>query len=240
MFSILIHIYYRDSWEKFFKERLKNLENYSPVIMVNLCMITPWNPQIISSIKNDFPKAMIIKTPNKGKDIGGKLALIDLFIKTSQQSDLIVFLHDKTTPYLINGETWRNRLFGIIDPEKINTIINEFQNNKQIGIIGAKDFIRNEFDKKKNKLETTNSNKLKELVERYNINVTDYSFIAGSMFWIRTLIIQKFFSRYLALNCREMLEDGDFTDRYEGTYTHSWERIFCWIANDQHFVIKGI
>jgi len=45
---------------------------------------------------------------------------------------------------------------------------------------------------------------------------------------------------YPARECREMLEVGNFTDQYEGTYTHTWERIFCWLANDQHYTIKEV
>ncbi len=70
--------------------------------------------------------------------------------------------------------------------------------------------------------------------------LTDHRFVAGAMFWIRSSIIQNFFSTHSALSCREMLEEGNFTDQYEGTYTHSWERIFCFLANDQGYTINGI
>jgi len=208
--------------------------------MINLCTTKPGNSQIISCIKADFPQAFVIVTPNKGRDIGGKLALVDFFIKTGQQSEYIVFLHDKKSPHSITGERWRLKLFSIIDTQKVETIIKEFKNNPRIGIIGARDFIKNEYDKKHKKFETTNSGKITELIAKYDLKLTDYTFIAGTMFWIRRAIIQKFFSVHSALECREMLEEGNFTDQYEGTYTHSWERILCWLANDQHSIIKGI
>jgi len=240
MFALLIHIYRQDSWDKIFRDQIKSLQSYSPVIMINLCITNPDNPRIISEIKADFPQAFIITTPNKGRDIGGKLALIDFFIKTKQQSEYIVFLHDKKSLHSFEGESWRVKLFGIIDPGKIKTIITEFQSNETIGIMGTKDFIKNEFDKKRNKFKTTNSDKIKELILKYNLAITDYSFVAGTMFWVRSAIIMKFFSKYSAQYCRETLEEGNFTDQYEGTYTHSWERIFCWLSNDQGYALKGI
>jgi lipopolysaccharide biosynthesis protein len=239
MFVLLIHMYYSDSWEKIFRKPLVSLQSYSPIIMINLCKASH-NSKIISTIKADFPQAFIIATPNKGKDIGGKLALIDLFIKTEQQSKYIVFLHDKRSPHSISGEGWRTKLLSIIDPLKIKVILKELDNNNDTGIIGAKDFIKSEFNDVKNTLETTNRQKIEELIKRYNLTVTNYTFVAGTMFWIKSKIVKKFFSKYSPLNCREVLEEGDFTDQYEGTYTHSWERLFCWLATDQHYNIKGI
>jgi lipopolysaccharide biosynthesis protein len=203
-------------------------------------MTHPDTPNIVSAIKSEFPHAFVITTPNKGKDIGGKLALIDFFIKTNQQAEFIIFLHDKISPHSITGERWRNKLFSIIDPEKIKIILKEFKNNSKLGIIGAKDFIKNEFDEKKKQMDTTNSKKIEELLKKFHLTVNSYIFIAGTMFWIRSEIIKKFFSVYPALECRAMLEDGDSSDQHEGRYTHTWERIFCWLANDQGYSLKGI
>src|SRR5258706_2587060 len=164
MFALLIHIYYHDSWDQIFKKEIKALENFSPVIMINLCMDLQGNRIIINAIKQDFPSAFIITTPNKGKDIGGKLALISMFMTTEQKADYIVFLHDKISPHSITGDRWRTKLFSIIDAEKIPGILKEFTGKAATGIIGANDFIKNEFDEKKQVWETTNSKRLEELI----------------------------------------------------------------------------
>src|SRR5436190_1017479 len=165
MLALLIHIYNQDSWERIFRERLKAIQELSPVILINLCLAHPGNAELISSIRNDFPEAFIITTPNKGRDIGGKLALTDFFIK-------------------------------------------------------------DEYDRKTNVFKTTNNSKMKELISMYDLKLTDYRFVAGAMFWLRSSIVRKSFSAHSALGCREILEEGNFTDQYEGTFTHSWERIF--------------
>jgi len=195
---------------------------------------------LIHSIRNEFPEAFIITTPNKGRDIGGKLALTDFYVKAELQSDQIVFLHDKQSHHWFAGESWRQKLFEIIEPGKIKAILEKYQNDPKTGIIGTRDFIKNEFDKKTKEFKTTNNRKIKELISVYNLKLNDYRFVAGAMFWVRSSILERFFSIHSALSCREMLEEGNFTDQFEGTYTHSWERIFCFLANDQGYSINGI
>jgi len=240
MFALLIHIYYEDSWEQFLRNIVRGTTPFSPVIMVNLCDTTIHTDKIVRLIKADFPAAYIITTPNKGKDIGGKLALIDLFMKTRQPCDYMVMLHDKLSPHAVTGDTWRTKLLGILEPKKIKTILKEFKDKSDTGIIGAKDFIKNEYNNKVGELETTNKLKLTELIKKYNLQVNNYLFIAGTMFWVRSDIIKGFFSVHKPLECREMLEEGDFTDQFEGTYTHSWERLFCLLATSEKYNIQGI
>lgn len=239
MYAILIHIYYPDSWERIFKAHLIRLKEQGPVLMVNLTKSTK-NAHTIAAIKNDFPESYILTTPNKGKDIGGKLVLIDLFLKTRQEVEYIVLLHDKVSPHAITGDRWRNKLLNIIEPETIKSILKDFKKDAKTGVIGTADFVTSEYNEEQKTLETTNVFKLQELVKTFGLSVTDYTFIAGTMFWIRSSIIKNFFSNYTPLRCREMLEAGDFTDQYEGTYTHSWERIFCWLATSAQYKVRGI
>lgn len=240
MFALLIHIYNHDSWEKIFRERLNEIREFSPAILINLCVAHPGNVELISAIRRDFPEAFIITTPNKGRDIGGKLALADFFMRMGLKSEHVVFLHDKQSHHWFAGESWRQKLFEIIEPGKIKAILEKYGNDPKTGIIGASEFIKDEYDKKRNEFKTTNSDKIRELISKYDLKLTNYRFVAGAMFWIRSSIIRKFFSVYSALSCREILEEGNFTDQYGGTYTHSWERIFCFLANDQGYTIKGI
>jgi lipopolysaccharide biosynthesis protein len=219
---------------------LKMLKNFQPMIIVNLCITSPENSRLICTIKSDFPGALVITTPNKGRDIGGKLALIDFFLKAKIQSDYIVFLHDKQSHSWFAGDVWRQQLFDIIEPAKIEVILEKYKQHPSTGIVGKSDFIRDEYDRRADEFKTTNNAKLKELIFKYSLKITDYRFVAGTMFWIRSSIIQKFFSIHSPLGCRELLEEGNFTDRKEGTYTHAWERVFCWLANDQGYQIKGV
>lgn len=238
MFSILIHIYYPTSWNDFLRERLLDIAVYQPNLLVNLCNVND-NKELITAIKADFPHAFIIITPNKGKDIGGKMALVDLFLKLKLESDYLIFLHDKISPHALKGKVWRKTLLKIIVKENVKKIIHLFNSHNTIGIIGAKEFIQNEYDEKLKRFDTPNETKLKFLLNQFDLKTTYFSFIGGTMFWVRTSIITDFFKQHRPLNCRRMLEYGNVMDTNEGTYSHAWERILSWIAVE-NYSMKGI
>lgn len=137
------------------------LKAHSPMIMVNLCMPGTDISRLISNIRSDFPGTPVITTPNKGRDIGGKLALINFFIQARLQAEYIVFLHDKQSNYWFAGEAWRQKLFAIIEPEKVKVILEKFAQSPMTGIIGKREFIRNEYDEKINEFKTTKQHTVK-------------------------------------------------------------------------------
>jgi lipopolysaccharide biosynthesis protein len=180
-----------------------------------------------------------INTPNKGKDIGGKLALIDAYLSMGEPSDFIVMLHDKKSPHSPLGKKWKNDLFQIINPQNLATIQTLFADEK-VGVVGAKNYIKNEYQKEKGTFATTNNFILKELMHQYALKPQQHWFVAGTMFWIRSSILERFFSLYEPLDIRKGLETGNMLDTYSGTVTHAWERLFCWIAQHYGYTIKGI
>jgi lipopolysaccharide biosynthesis protein len=239
MFTLLAHIYYPHSWEQTFKEPLRLIAHLKFDLLINLS-IDENNDQLKNKIKSLFSNAFIIETPNKGKDVGGKLALIDLLLRIRLNNGLVVFLHDKKSPQATTGDQWREKLFKIIEPQTIQKIIGAFHNNSQVGVIGTKDFILNEFDKKSGIFKTPNNLILQQLMKRYSLSLSDYRFIGGTMFWARLCILKKFFEINPPLMCRTDLEEGNVLDEGEGTYTHAWERIFCWISTAQGYQLKGV
>lgn len=238
MLAILIHIYYEDSWEIMFKEKLKNLGDPEFQLLINLSLDIIDKQSIVSSILLDFPNTFIIESPNIGKDIGGKLALIDVLLRLDLSPSLLVLLHDKRSPQAIMGERWRNKLLNIIEPDVVKRVRKMFSNDESLGIVGAKDFIINEYDK--NNTSRNNNEILSLLAKRYSLNIDDHRFIGGTMFWVRTTPFLDFFSVFPPLECRKQLEPGNILDVRNGTYTHSWERLFCWISMAKGYKLKGI
>jgi len=238
MFAILIHIYYKDSWEMIFREKLKTIGDTECQLLINLSMDIIDKQTLVTNILIDFPKAFIIESPNIGKDIGGKLALIDLLLKLDLRPPLLVLLHDKRSPQAIMGERWRNKLLNIIEPNVISRIQRMFSKDEDLGIVGAKDFIINEYDK--NNTSRNNNEILSLLVKRYSLQTDDHHFIGGTMFWVRTEPFLDFFRVFPPLECRKQLEAGNILDVRNGTYTHSWERLFCWISIAKGYKLKGI
>ncbi len=175
-----------------------------------------------------------------GKDIGGKLMLIEIYLRLGIQSDYIVFLHDKKSLHSSTGSFWKNELFRIIDEKTVDKIMLIFQNQNSTGIIGPSKFIRNEWNSKGNYFSTTNSDILLTLLDSYRFKIRDYSFVAGTMFWVRSEIFQQFFLENSISKIRESLEKGNVMDSEKGSITHSWERMLSWIAIEKGYKLFGI
>jgi lipopolysaccharide biosynthesis protein len=205
---------------------------------VNICDENVEKLPISDKIKEQFPFAIIISSTNIGKDVGPKLALIDLYLKSKQESEYLIMLQDKISPHLINGEKWKNDLLRIIEPKSIDKIIKLFEKDPNLGIIGSSECISNEYQN--GNFNSTNNSILKKYLKQFDLYPADYSFVAGNMFWIRSSIYKRFFNKYNPLVIRRDLEKGNVMDNEFGTNTHSLERIFSWISSNQGYTIKGI
>lgn len=238
MFAILLHIYYKDSWKSYFKEKFIAIKDKPFLLLVNLSIDMEDKSIVIEEIKKDFPGTLIIETPNIGKDIGGKLALIDLFLRMGLEAEYLVLLHDKKSPQAITGDRWRDSLLKIITPPVIDSIGRSFSKDDRLGIAGAKEFIMDEYSKENRS--RNNGEIASGLAKSYDIETSDHRFIAGTMFWIRASLFKTFFTTNPPLECRRRLEAGNVMDTENGSITHSWERLFCWIATARGYKIKGV
>ncbi|MBA3706835.1 MAG: hypothetical protein H0W84_13315, partial [Bacteroidetes bacterium] len=96
--NILFHTYYGDLSELFghFKFKHPDIDlNY----FVNVCSENISSNNVISDIKKNIPNVITTCTPNIGKDIGGKLVLVDLAMNLNPDSDFYIILHDKKSPH---------------------------------------------------------------------------------------------------------------------------------------------
>ena len=237
--DVLCHLYYAENAHNFLYE-LSALKKYNCRFFFNLSENLFKEPCFIETLNKTFEDCLIIRASNVGKDIGGKLALVDLCLQMKEKSDYVIFLHDKKSPHSTLGETWRRKLFRIIESDKIAQIIGMFAKNKRTGIVASQEFIINEYNSFTKKFDCTSNELLKRLIAQYNLKNKKFDFVGGTMFWIRTNILEDFFSKFNPLKIRSTLENGNVLDHKQGTETHSWERMLSWIAIDQHYKIKGI
>jgi len=231
--TLLIHLYYPGSWALIKTKCGFAIDSASRII------VTACHDDVIREIGIQ-ENITILKVTNKGKDIGGKLASLSYYINFCIKTDYLVFLHDKISPQTINAEYWLEKLYSIFEKDLFCRALKKLAKNSSIGIIGSKTFLRNEYLRGSREFETTNSELLLQLIDKYGVACPKYNFIAGTIFIARSRIFEDFFSMYSPLEAREKLETGNVLDLVRGTYTHSWERLLCFIAESRGYAIKGI
>ena len=231
-YSVFIHVYYPGSW-KLIKEKCSYLLDTAASIIVTAC-----HDDVIAEI--DIARAVIFKVTNVGKDIGGKLVGMAYYLQFCQPASYVILLHDKISPQTINADFWFNQLFGIFEEEKLKSIIQLLNSSRDTGIAGSKYFLKNEYIRSEKKFDTTNSQILASLISEYALTCKSYDYIGGTIFIAKSRIFSAFFTRYPPLAIREKLEPGNVLDLEHGTYTHAWERMLCFIAQDQGYAVIGV
>jgi lipopolysaccharide biosynthesis protein len=236
--AVLYHLFYEDTAQVTCEE-LKPLLSPYTIFLFNICSETPDKKHISGLLRKAFPSCFIIDTSNTGKDIGAKLALLYLFLQLELQADYILFLHDKKSLQALKSITWKKDLLKIISPDNLPRVMDIFEKNENCGIIGTSEYIIQE-PVEDSKFTGINKDILSDLLVKYDIHPPSFSFVAGTMFWARAKPITDFFSVYDPLLIRKDLENGNVLDNFEGTITHSWERLLSWIVTSKGFSIKGI
>ena len=237
--SVLCHLYYPGSIY-YFLSRIAGLKSRHTQFFFNVSASLFHDAFFMEMLRKHFPGAVLICTPNQGRDIGGKLAALDVLMRCKIQTDYTLIIHDKLSPHTATGIEWRNKLFRIINRERLPEIFKKFRQNAEAGVIAAKEFIQNEFDVDKNQFTCTSNNNLLNYIKKYNLTTLNYNFAAGTIFWIRTEILKSFFSLHSPLSVRKDFEKGNSLDFEKGTNIHAWERLFSFVAHSQGFKTIGI
>ena len=235
---ILYHIFYEDSADAVCGE-LEAIQSYNPLCIFNICADTPGKHKMSGLLRKKFPGCFVIFTSNAGKDIGAKLAMLQLVLELGISPDYLLFLHDKKSLQALKSATWKNDLLTIIAPTEIEQVLQLFDREKDCGIIAAKKYILQE-PAEGNSFTGKNGLLLKELVDRYALKPAGFSFVAGTMFWARATPLLQFFRSHHPLQIRKEMETGNVIDNFSGTITHSWERLLSWIITAQKLHIRGI
>jgi hypothetical protein len=232
--TFFIHVYYPGSW-KLITGKCGHLFTGGAQIIVSAC-----HDAVIEEIRALNPEATILKVPNKGKDIGGKLASLSYYYNFCEPAKYFAFLHDKISPQTLNAGYWFDQLYDIFSPEKFQGIISLLASTKNVGIAGSKAFLKNEYSRSKKRFDTTNDGILHELLVTYQLNPATYDYIGGTIFVARSDAMDGFFKKNRPLEIRQKLEAGNVLDLEHGTYTHSWERLLCFIPQANGYKLAGI
>jgi len=237
--AIMTHIFFDNTWEEI-KRKIKHFDNGTNYFLFSISEACLVKEDILKDIKETFQNAHAIITSNIGRDIGGKFALIDLYFLLGIKTSYMIFLHDKQSLHTLVGETWKKNLFKILEPGNYWNIIKVFK-DKNAGVVGAKEHIINEYDANTGVFRHNNELS-KLLLKKYNISISNYEYISGSIYWMKSSIIEEFFSKNNPLLLRNDLESGNVLDinGNGNTLVHTWERMFCWLATNHKYTITGV
>jgi hypothetical protein len=229
--TLIIHVYYRESWAMILA-KCGNLFNQAKNIIVTIC-----DDDVRREIKAD---AVILKVTNKGKDVGGKLAGLSYYFNHCEPTRYLAFLHDKISPQTLNAGYWFDKLYEVFSPGNLKEISRMFNSRPDVGLVGSKTFLKNEYVISRKIFNTTNDKILRELLLKYALSPTRFNYIGGTIFITKDAPFRSFFANHPPLWAREDLEEGNVLDLESGTYTHSWERLFCFIPQAQGLKVVGV
>ena len=189
------------------------------------------NVLITEKIKQFKPNTIIISSPNKGVDIGGFLYT---YKHVDPKTDLILKIHTKAglgsnkTPSKSvlkrgvgiaqkSGNNWFKLLMnGVLESEvKVNSILNEFKNNPECGMIGNK--IVSYFNPNMGEI-----NKIYKIMNLKTFN-PNFKFVGGTIFWVDNTILKKYFTNKIIEKILNHLPYGYVV---EPSPNHAMERIF--------------
>lgn len=227
--AVFCHIYFEDGLELLWPH-LKSIQSFTSVFYFSISIGNPQRENIHQKIQHHFPNSFTLYCPNKGKDIGGKLLLLDAYIQGKEKHEFGLFLHDKKSQHLNEGDIWRKKLLSICEPDKLNAILHH--PDETIGCWAHPEFIASEWKENEQKFDTTNHSLLIELKNKFQFSNEHFSFIGGAIFVARLNPILDFFSSHPPLTFFPLLEKGNVMDHFNGTYTHTFERLFGWIIHE--------
>jgi len=221
MIAIVLHLYYIEMWDSYFKPKLEKLKTEFDLYVT----ISEETQYISEKILVSFPSAKIKKFPNKGQDIGPFLKILDEIRDCDY--DFLIKLHTKSGHHRPNLHSrkkmrmvrWRDQLVNsLIGSDKII--------KKNIGLLLQGNFKM--------------CGSIKWLItQNWKIDgkYKRVKFIAGTMF----MVDFKFISKILKSDLIDEWYSKLHTEyELDNTFTHSVERLLGQIIIDSGSNIKGV
>ena len=226
-FAVVLHLYYRDLWPEFAWCLSRLTMSFKLIMTVN-----EHDAAFDREVHRVFPDAEIHVMENRGRDVGPFIELLrqghlDRF-------DVICKLHGKRSavsgPRALLGHIWRraNLIDLVGSDEKVEYILQRFQADHDIGMIGSSRF---HFPSKyfhEEGMWGENRNVVIDLIGQLGANPEGCraEYYAGTMFWIgrKPLAVLK----QLGLGLSDFEAENGAID---GTLAHAMERLFGMIPS---------
>lgn len=232
--AVVIHLFYED-FIPYFIEKIKNIPHRFDIYISTL-------PHLKTKAKREFSYHFGIKHvtvhvfKNRGRDIAPFLLG---FGHTLKDYDLVCKIHSKKSPHKLELSTWRDHLIDNLlgSEEIVNTIIGEFNNNDDLGILYP---VITKFLKEKIAEISCWGNNYEiaapwlDKLELESNPSDEFDFPVGSMFWFRPKAIEPL------LDLNLVIDDFDEeAGQVDGTFAHVLERLLGFACQKQSLKVKS-
>lgn len=230
--AAIIHIYYED--------QVKRIAEYCQGFPRNTKFyITTTKDATLRRIVEEFDCRKLEYVCQKRENVGAAMSTLwvtyaDIIL--NGEYEYICYFHDKKSPYAkyrIVGEQFATRCYESLIGNQyiIKNVINLFENNPEVGMMGPPDVYHGDYFLSPRRTWEVNYDQTKELAEKLRLHVDiskDVVPVApyGDMFWFR--------SKALAKAIGVGFSYTDFRVRHEmdATFLHAIERIYPFAIQD--------
>ena len=218
-FAIVAHIYYPDLWEEFAETFERQDIDYD--LYVTLTYRGEETDELVAEIQDRFPDAYVLPVNNRGRDILPFMTLVNAGALDGYEA--VCKLHTKKSPHRDDGDHWRRHLIGGVLPDTgaaalLDTFL--WDDASAFWVADGQHFSGSEWW-------GTNFEVTRHLMRRLEIEIEfdDLSFPAGSIYWMKPLMV--------GLLKALKLEEGHFEEeqaQVDGTLAHALERVMGFLA----------
>ena len=221
-FAVVIHLFYTDNWPLFNRKL-----NLLPSDKFDLFITLPeHNKPFSNTILKDYPKAQIILSPNRGRDVLPFMKVAGVISSLNYKT--VLKFHSKKSTHRDDGQDWLESMLDQIIPDNKRVLdkILSVVKRDNFGVLGpANTYYPLTVNFPANGMHMT---KVvtdlfgKEIAyDTLQVNRKDYGFFGGTMFWISTDTVEKL-QKYSDARYFET-ESGQI----DATFAHALERLFC-------------
>lgn len=222
--AFLIHVFYEEVFMKviapYVEKHIDDVDLYINLVIGNN------SGSYIKSVKERFPSAVILFSENPGRDIRGYMNILSYIYEKELKYTNYMFIHTKTQKDASGKNCLKSLLDNTVGSKKtFGNCIKIIQEGSNYGMVGSRDYLTKGFHTKEERTKTL------DILRRLGSQEQDATFIAGTMFMIRSSIVDKHLRKcgVIPSFTKDFVENGAKNSGWH----HAWERVFGTIVYEE-------
>ena len=220
-FAMVMHLFYTDLWPEFAETLERQTVDFD--LYVTLTYRGKETEELAERIRAQYPKAYVLTLPNRGRDILPFLILINAGAFDGYEA--VCKIHTKKSPHRQDGDVWRRHLIeDILPKDDLETLLERF-----VADPTAAFWVADGQHYNNTKWWGSNFEKVCHVLRRLEIEIdgTYLSFPAGSIYWVKPMVI----GLLRSLHLNEGMFEAE-TAQVDGSMAHAVERVNGFIADE--------